>query len=1094
MVSCAPNREKPKLPLFVKVDPQNSGINFENTLTETDTLNYFNYGYIYMGGGVSVADFNGDGIPDVFFTGNMVKNRLYLGNGDLTFKDVTEVSGMAGDQRWMQGTTICDINNDGRIDLYISVSGKDEICKNLLFVNQGNDENDIPIFEERAQAYGIADEGHTTNSTFFDYDNDGDLDLFVANYPITKFNTPSFYYSQMARNPRWKDSDHLYQNNGDDTFSDVTESAGVLNFGLTLGISVCDFNQDGYKDFYVSNDFASSDYLYLNNTDGTFTDISKEVTQQTSYYGMGVDLADFNNDGLVDILQVDMAPADNRRIKANMSGMNPNAFYELIDQGLHHQYMYNALQLNRGLDKNGLPVFSNIAWSAGLSSTDWSWAPLFADFDNDGWKDIFISNGTRRDINNNDFFKKLKSEEKKYFKDSSDKSNQFLSLSKMPSEPLSNYLFQNNRDLTFNDKTKDWGLDEKGFSNGVSYSDLDNDGDLDLIINNVDAPASIFENTSNQTLDRNYLNVHLKGAPKNVLGLGTQVTIWSKGMLQTSELTLTRGFQSSIEPKLFFGLNESTVVDSMKVVWPDGSTQTLMETKANQVLTLKHEDARKATKTNAALPIALFKEYSNKISNVHSENQFNDFDFQTLLPHKMSNFGPALATADVNGDGLEDLYIGAAQGANGLLFLQQLDGSFAEMDFQHEADKIYEDIDAIFFDADLDLDLDLYIVSGGNEYEQNSPSYQDRLFINDNGKFVKSKGALPELWSSGGCVRPYDFDNDGDLDLFVGARLDPRNYPYSGKSFLLENQSTQGNLKFTDVTLKLSDELSELGMVTDAVWVDLNADNLAELIVVGEWMPITVFEFNDGKFINSSNKYFEDHTTGWWFSIAAADIDKDGDTDLVIGNLGINYKYQASPEEAFSIYASDFDKNGKSDIVLSYYNYGDEFPVRGRSCSSQQIPAIKEVYKDYNSFSTATLEDIFGKEQLEKALSYKVESFKSVYAENRGTGKFAMKSLPNIAQVSPINDILIEDYTGDGDMDLIVAGNLYASEVETPRSDAGIGLLLVGDGNGNFRPATMAESGILIPYDTKKLRSMVVNNKQGFAVANNNGPLQLFTK
>ncbi|UII19899.1 FG-GAP-like repeat-containing protein [Fulvivirga ligni] len=1074
--------------LFQKVSSDHSNITFANQLTETDTFNYFNYPYIYMGGGVAVADFNNDELPDIYFTGNMVENKLYLNKGGLKFEDISQASGTVGDGSWMHGITICDINNDGWKDIYISISGRQGQCRNQLFVNQGVNDQGIPVFKEEAAKYGIDDPGHSTQATFFDYDNDGDQDLYVANYPITDFKTPSFYYSEMIKHPKMDLSDHLYRNNGDGSFTNVTEEAGLLSFGLSLSATISDLNNDGYKDIYVSNDFASPDFCYINNGDGTFSNKSKEVTRQTSYYGMGADIADFNNDGFMDILQVDMTPEGHRRNKENMAGMNIEGFYELVDLGLHHQYMYNSLQMSRGVDDNGDPQYSNIAKLAGVSSTDWSWSPLFADFDNDGLKDIFISNGTRRDINNNDFFKKLDAEREVYFKASTQKrqSKELENVQKMPSEPIANYVFKNNGDLTFSKQMEEWGLTDKGFSNGAVYADLDNDGDLELIVNNIDEEAYIYKNNTSEQ-GANYLKVNFKGAKHNSLGIGTKVMVYHAGQVQVGELTLTRGYQSSVEPILYFGLGENTQVDSLIVNWPDGRVQMKKAAGSNQIITFDYSQAEKSDQKSATKN-HLFAKVESELP-VHKENMFNDFDVQVLLPHKMSNFGPALAVADIDNDGLDDYYIGAASGENGAIYKQKADGKLERIDFQIDEDKKYEDLGASFFDADGDGDADLYIVSGGYEF-QNKAYYQDRLFINERGKFIKAE--LPKITGSGSCVRPYDYDGDGDLDLFVGGRLSPGHYPYPGVSYLLRNDTKNGSPKFEIVTDQVMPGASNLGMVTDALWSDFNNDGKTDLLIVGEWMELKVYLNNGSKFEDKSSDYFDQNMHGWWFSIDGADFDHDGDTDYVLGNLGKNYKYQAHEGKPFKVYASDFDHNDKSDIVLSYQNSGEEYPVRGRGCSSQQIPTIKAKYKDYKSFSKANVVDIYGDKELENSLHYSVESFASIYLENTGKG-YKIHHLPNEAQLAPINDMVIADWNNDGHEDIIIAGNLFSSEVETPRADAGIGLCLLGDGKGHFQPLTYQQSGIFMPYDVKQLQATVINGKKGFVAVSNQGPVSTYT-
>ncbi|MFY0650727.1 MAG: VCBS repeat-containing protein [Cyclobacteriaceae bacterium] len=1079
--------------IFQDISSSHSGISFENRLTETDSLNYFTYGYMYMGGGVSAGDVNNDGLCDLYFTGNMVSNKLYLNRGNLKFQDITTESGTGADDRWITGVTMVDINADGWNDIYVSVAGQSGNKSNLLYINQGVNNQGIPSFTEQAKEYGIADEGQSTQATFFDYDLDGDLDLYVANYPITDFKSPNFYYSNEMRTVKSSNSDHFYRNNGNNTFGDITKEAGLLSFGLSLSVTASDFNQDGLTDLYVSNDFASPDYMYFNNGDGTFVERAGKQTRHTSFYGMGVDIADFNNDGLLDIVQMDMTPEDNRRSKANMASMNPEGFQEMVDLGLHYQYMKNSLQLNQGLDKDGYPLFGDISYMAGVALTDWSWACLFADLNNDGLKDIFVTNGSRRDINNKDYFKKIEPKTG-YFNEKSKHNKDYIQLvDDMPSEKVDNYVFKNNGNLSFSQSNQEWGLSYKGFSNGAAYADLDNDGDLEVIINNIDAKVSIFENLAIQNTNNNYIKFKLNGPKYNKLALGTKITITHDTTSQFHELTLTRGFQSSVQPIVHFGLGHSSSIQKVSITWPDGKKQVLESIEVNRLIEFNYNDAMRSINTKAHKDQTLFTELSPKNGHLHqhTENQFDDYDFQVLLPHKMSNFGPALAVGDINSDGLEDFYIGGSAGADGIIYTQNNKGEFVDQSKLLEENRSFEDIDAQFLDVDNDNDLDLYVVSGGNEYESGNANYSDRLYINENGTLRKSEGILPELYSSGSCVRPFDYDQDGDLDLFVGGRIDPRNYPFPGQSYILENKTADGNLRFENVTENIADGLSKVGMVTDALWSDFDSDGQIDLIVVGEWMPIKVFIYSDGEFLDQSDKFFSRNTTGWWFSIDLGDFDNDGDMDYLLGNMGKNYKYQASPEELFAVYAADFDANGKNDIVLSYHNFGEEYPVRGRQCSSEQIPAIKSNFKDYNSFAIASMDEIYGSKNLEQSLQFKIENFGSIFLENSDNG-YISRTLPHEAQISSINDWLIQDFNKDGNLDFIAVGGLYSSEVETPRNDAGLGLVALGGGNNQFKPLPPKTSGLMVPHDSKKVKRITIGNKNAFIVANNQGPVQIF--
>lgn len=1087
-VSC--DREIPgkKDLLFIKLSPGKTGISFENTLTETDSFNYYLYPYMYMGGGVSVADFNNDGKCDIYFTGNMSGNRLYLNQGNLEFTDITKISGTAGDERWMLGSTVCDINNDGLKDIYISVSGLYGRCENLLFVNQGNNKEGIPVFTEEAAQYGINDNGKSTQTTFFDYDNDGDLDLYVANYPITQFQATPYFYRQMMKNVKNDDSGHLYRNNGDGTFTNVTAESGLLTFGLSLSATVSDLNQDGFKDIYISNDFTSPDFFFINNGNGTFTDRTGEVVGQTSFYGMGADIADYNNDGLPDIIQIDMAPEDNQRAKENMTSMKLEDFNDMVNEGLHHQYRYSTLQLNRGIMENGLPYFSNAAWLAGVTSTDWSWAALFADFDLDGWKDLFITNGSRRDINNIDYFNEM-TRAGNFDKD--EKEIDYLNLlRKMPFKPLENYLYKNNGDLTFTKMNSSWGITDYNYSNGTAYADLDNDGDLELIVNNIDDKAAIYLNTAREKNLGNYVKIGFAGPKENHMGIGTSVTLWTKGQLQTSELTLSRGYESSVEPLLYFGLADEMVIDSIVVRWPDNKIQKINDVSTNQHIAFSYADAIDTFVTPARKKI--FEEISDKnmVNFMHKENVFNDYRNQLLLPHKLSETGPDIAVGDINNDGLEDFFIGNASRSPGRMFIQQKDGTFSVLKGPWENDSQFEDTGCLLFDADNDGDIDLYVVSGGNEYPAHTPEYQDRLYINQGkGVFTKEEKALPLTTSSGSCVKPIDFDQDGDLDLFIGGRHVPGKYPFPAESYLLENKSTKGNILFENVTQHVAPDLINAGMVTDALVTDLNGDNWPDLIIAGEWMPVCIFKNTGGKF----EKEIIPGTNGWWFSLKGADMDGDGDFDFIGGNLGLNNRYRTAPGKTLDVYAGDFDKNGSSDIAVCYYQGENQYPLRGRECYVSQNPGLALKFPTYASFGKATISEIYSEDILSKSLHLQAEIMASCYFENTGDGNFLIHPLPNEAQLSSINDIIIDDFNEDGFKDIIAAGNLYGMEIVTPRNDGSTGVLLIGNGEGLFKPLESISSGFATPKNVKAVEMIGISNKgKALLVGNNNDQLQLF--
>jgi hypothetical protein len=1070
--------------LFKLLNPSSTGIYFNNLLEETYDNNIITYQDFYSGGGVSIGDINNDGLSDIFFTGNMVPAKLFLNLGEMKFKDITESAGLADmGKGWYTGTTMVDINNDTFLDIYVCRSGMfaPDDRENLLFVNNGDS-----TFSEQGKLYGINHPGYAVNATFFDYDNDLDLDMFLVNQGPEKFATEDLDRLRVASHPYC--GDKLYENIGG-KFIDVTDEAGIISsiIGFGHGVSIGDINKDGFEDIFVSNDFFEHDYLYLNNGDKSFREVIKSATKHISYYSMGNDMADYNNDGWLDIMVLDMVAEDNKRLKENLGGMTKNTFRHRVEMGFHHQYMFNVMHLNNG---NG--TYSEIGMLAGISTTDWSWGPLFADFDNDGLKDLFVANGIRKDIRNRDWgelywgYARLGGG-KNIFTDSE---WEHL-LTSMPSWKVNNYMYRNNGDLTYSKVIKEWGMEHPSFSNGAAYGDLDNDGDLDLVVNNIDEEAFVYENRRERDEKYNFLRIKFKGPDNNPFGLGTQVYIYNNGRFQYQQLYLTRGYRSSVEPFLHFGLNENNQVDSMHVIWPDKRVTKNYNIKSNQLLVLDHSNSGEPENVFRNNYLHYFKDVTQELGleHKHLENEFDDFMREALIPHKLSNLGPDVTVGDVNGDKKDDFFIGGAFRHAGHLYLQTEQGSFVNStNGCWIEDRNYEDIGVQFFDSDSDGDLDLYVVSGGNEFKPGLNLLQDRLYINDGtGSFTRDESALPEMLSSGSVVIPNDIDGDGDADLFVGGRTVPGQYPLPADSYVLENKDG----KFMDITESIAPELRALGLVTDAHWMDYDNDKDMDLIIAGEWMPITIFQKTNGVFtkVENINNGLE-YSSGWWWSIESFDFDRDGDEDLIAGNLGKNFKYKASQNESFEIYSYDFDDNGTFDIVLGYYNEGVLYPVKGKNYSAMQIPDIKVQIPTYNEFAVSTLEDVYGKDKLQKALNYKAHTFESCYIENLGNGTFRILPFENNAQVSNQNAIIIKDVDLDGHEDLIMAGNFYSVEVEAIRNDAGIGNWLKGDGTGNFISLTSFESGLYIDGDVKDMELIRVKDREMILVSKNSDYIQ----
>lgn len=1068
---------------FQAISAQESGIHFINQVPEDAYRNILRYQYYYNGGGVAVGDINQDGLPDICFSSNTAAPQLYLNQGGFKFQLVPASAGLAlpGKVSWNTGISMIDINADGLLDIYQCRSGnlQEANRRNLLFINKGDG-----TFSEEGARYGIDDPGYSVQAAFLDYDRDGDLDLFLTNHGIKFYGRDPQGNNRDLRNPL--SGDKLYRNDGQ-RFTDVTEQSGIYQraWSYGLGVGVGDLNEDGWDDIYVSNDFFEHDYLYLNQKDGTFKEQIHSTTQQISFFGMGNDLSDVNNDGLLDILVLDMTPNDHFRRHSNLAGIEYDQFLSFLNKGYHYQYMFNSLNVNNG---NG--TFSNHAQMAGIAQTDWSWAPLVADLDNDGWKDIYITNGLRKDVLNLDFINNTSPRyAQKVGANGQLPEDQFKALlQEMPSEKISNFAFKNQGQLQFEDVTTDWQLDKPSFSNGGAYADLDLDGDLDLIISNLDQAPFLLRNQTTSGASNRFLRIHLKGPQENPYALGSKVYVRTGENQQFQQLFPSRGFQSSVEPILHFGLGQAKQAE-LEIIWPDGQQSKLTAVSSNQVLTVDYQQQSKQSvlEKDPSTPLFVNQTKTNALQHRHRENAFDDFKQQFLLPHDLSSFGPKLAVGDVNADGLADVFIGGAAGESGTLYQRTASG-WKALGGPWTQQRAQEDTDVLFFDADQDGDQDLYIASGGNEFSAGAKLLQDHLYINDGqGSFSNAPGQLPDIRENSSCVKAADFDGDGDLDLFVGGRQLPGAYPRAASSFLLLNESGQ----FRDASAELLPTLKDLGMVTDALWSDFDGDGQLDLILTGEWMDIQFYKNEKGRFSLASTATGLPNLSGWYNCLASGDFDQDGDIDYLAGNLGLNHRFKASSDEPLELYAADFDQNGSVDLVLSYSFAGKQYPLYGRHVMQDQLVGLKRQFPLFTDYARSTVKEIWDAEALSKAQHLTAQNFASLYLENQGQGQFRAHHLPIAAQSAPINAFIVEDFNDDGHLDVLLAGNEFGTEFRTPRADAGHGLVLLGDGTGHFNPLTIAESGVYLPGEVRDLEMIRGGGENMILVGVNDGRLEV---
>lgn len=1098
---------------FIRLSPDQTHVQFNNTIFESDSVNIFDFPNVYNGGGVGVGDFNNDGLQDLYFTGNMVSNKLYLNKGKMEFEDVTAVTNTSGNGRWSRGVAVVDINNDGKMDMYVCATAKanplDRI--NMLYVNQGNDKNNVPVFKDMAKEYGLADTSQSTMAYFFDYDNDGDLDLYIGVNHIIQ-NEAANVFRKRNVNSEHPSTGRLFRNDWNDTlkhpvYSNVSAKAGISIEGYTHAVDIFDINNDGWQDILVLNDYVSSNVLYINNHDGTFTDRSMEYFKHTAANSMGSDAVDINNDGMMDVVEVDMAPQDNLRKKMFQSPLNYQTYQNSDLFGYQYQYPRNMLQVNQGYtvgeqDTLTHPVFAEAGFMAGIAETDWSWCPLVADFDQDGNKDILFTNGFPKDITDRDFM----TFRNQAFSLTTEKEM----LEEIPMVKIHNYVYRNNGNLSFTDKTAAWGLEEPSFSNGAVYADLDNDGDLDVVINNIGDPAMLYENKLQEEVkDKpHFLSLKFNGGEKNINGIGTMVQVYQKGITQTYNNNPFRGYLSSVSSLLNIGLGNAPV-DSVVIKWPGQFTQTIKSIALDKTVTVDIKNAVQSVPAALAL-LATGNWFTNithsiGVNYIHKQRDFVDFNVQKLLPHKFSEYSPGIAVGDINGDGLDDFITGGVSEHSAMIFLQNAQGRYSASPMLSPAEELKkqsEDRGLLLFDADNDNDLDLYIAAGGYQYESGTSAYKDVLYLN-NGKgiFTADTTALPANTASKFCVRACDYDKDGDPDLFIAGRVEPHAYPKPVSSFIYRNDSKDGVPHFTDVTREVAPALLNIGLSCDAIFSDYDNDGWIDLVLAGEWMPVIFLHNEHGKFVNANKESGVADKTGWWNSLIPGDFDNDGDIDYIAGNLGLNSFYKASTEHPVNIYAKDFDGNGSYDAIPSLYLLNNltpiatwhEYPAFGRDDMIKQLLGTRRTFQNYKSYAAATMDSVLPMDKRKDAVHLTANYMSSAYIQNDGKGHFTIKPLPLQAQLSALNGMVADDFDGDGNLDIAFNTNDYGTDPLVGRYDALNGLVLKGDGKGNFAALSILQSGIFINGNGKAMAKIQSADGSYLMIATQNrGPVQVY--